>query len=122
MVKTSSRRSLPWRPVVMPPLWKESPGPFGLNGFEFEISGLQVLASEDHIDGKRYVHLSLSLPDRLPSWYDVRLVKRDFIGPDKEAVQVLPPEEEYVNCHPYCLHLWHCLDGRIAPSLVWEED
>jgi hypothetical protein len=45
------------------------------------------------------------------------MVKAIFIGRDKEALQVLPPESEHVNIHPNCMHLWHCRDGRQAPAL-----
>jgi hypothetical protein len=29
-----------------------------------------------------------------------------FIGRNHEAVQVFPRDEDFVNCHPFCLHLW----------------
>lgn len=46
------------------------------------------------------------LPEALPSWEDLRRVKDIFIGREVEAYQVLPKESEYVNVHPFCLHLW----------------
>ena len=70
--------------------------------------GLQVLVS--HIPSNDSLHVSVSLPGKLPSWEDLKLVKNTFIGPDKMAFQVLPPRSEYVNLHPYCLHLWERVD------------
>jgi hypothetical protein len=52
----------------------------------------------------------------MPSWEDCRLVKDTFIGRDRRALQILPPASEYVNIHPYCLHLWSCLDGAGLPD------
>ncbi len=81
--------------------------------------GLRVLTGiEPHTDGKTWLHISISRPKRNPSWEDIKEVKDIFIGRDKEAVQVLPPQEEYVNLHEYCFHLWHCLEGRVAPTMM----
>jgi hypothetical protein len=71
-------------------------------------------------DGRRWVHVSLSRPSRLPSWDDVREVKDTFIGRDRRALQILPPQSEYVNKHKYVLHLWHCLDDDGLPDFRHE--
>jgi len=81
------------------------------------FNGLQVIASVcREADGKRWIHVSFSRPKRLPDWNDIKMVKRDFIGPDRVAIQVLPRESEYYNAHPYCLHLWSCMDGDPVPD------
>ena len=67
-------------------------------------------------DGKRWVHVSCSRPNRIPSWEELRLVKDTFVGRDRKAIQVLPSDAEYVNAHPYVLHLWACLDGDGLPD------
>jgi hypothetical protein len=69
-------------------------------------------------DGKRWLHVSCAHGNRLPSWDDLKLVKETFIGRDRKAVQVFPSQEEYVNVNPYCLHLWHCLDGDGLPDFT----
>lgn len=33
-------------------------------------------------------------------------VKDLFWGPDETVMQIHPAIEDYVNDHPYCLHLW----------------
>lgn len=61
-------------------------------------------------DGKRWLHVSLSRRNqKMPSWEDMRLVKRLFIGEHRECYQVFPPLERYVNLGNV-LHLWCCLD------------
>lgn len=67
-------------------------------------------------DGRRWMHVSCSKPRCLPTWEDIRLVKDTFIGRERRAIQVLPPESEYVNLHPYVLHLWSCLDDDGLPD------
>lgn len=78
-------------------------------------------------DGVPWLHLSLSKRSPngklraglLPSWEEVKYAKDSFIGRDKEAIQVLPPESSYVNIFDV-LHLWHRLDGtRAVPDFSW---
>jgi len=106
-------------PQVLPFNWK----PLKNHGLGEDMrcyqgrAGLRVFLSVAlERDGKRWVHVSFSRRDALPNWEDVRAVKDLFIGKDKEALQVFPPEDEYVNLHPRTLHLWHCLDGRVTPD------
>jgi hypothetical protein len=57
-------------------------------------------------DGQPWIHCSVSFSDRCPIWDEMIQIKRDFIGPDRFAFQVAPPDSEHVNLHPYCLHWW----------------
>lgn len=75
--------------------------------------GLTVIVSdppEEHPDGRRWVHASLSKKGQLPNWQELKVAKRIFFGPDRLVMQLFPPEVEYVNVMPTCLHLWHCLE------------
>lgn len=77
-------------------------------------TGLRVLESTDTLsDGKRYMHLSCSLPNRYPRWDELLVAKEYFLGDEEEMIQVLPRTSEYVNMHEYCFHLWWCYDGEI---------
>lgn len=75
-----------------------------------------ICSAAEYSDGKRWLHVSCSLPDRPPPWMDLRLVKDTFIGTDRKAIQVFPVQSEYVNLHPFVLHLWACLDGDGLPD------
>lgn len=33
-------------------------------------------------------------------------IKDLFFGPNECVMQLHPPKSEYINNHPYCLHLW----------------
>ncbi len=63
---------------------------------------LRVIASE----GFGWEHVSVSLSHRTPSWPEMCFVKDLFWEPVDMVVQFHPVEEDYVNHHPYCLHLW----------------
>lgn len=67
-------------------------------------------------DGKRWLHVSFSRPNRTPSYADLVLVKERFIGADLQAITVHPRAAEHVSLHNYCLHLWCCLDGDGLPD------
>jgi hypothetical protein len=34
------------------------------------------------------------------------MIKDIFWGEEEAVMQIHPPASEYVNIHPYCLHLW----------------
>jgi len=83
------------------------------------LGGLGVIASGDiELDGKRWLHVSVSRAHRLPSWEDLRAVKDLFIGRERTAYQVLPRAEKYVNINPHVLHMWCCLDGDPLPDFT----
>lgn len=99
------------------PGWRETPCPVaGARAFELPNQGLRVILSTDSIRGHRWLHASLSRRNRTPSYDDVHLVKRIFIGDLLSAYQVFPPRTEHVNIHEHCLHLWAPLDGDPFPE------
>ena len=63
---------------------------------------LRIIAS----DGFGWEHVSVSRRDRCPTWDEMCLVKALFWDDDDCVIQYHPPRSEYVNNHPYCLHLW----------------
>lgn len=103
-------------PRVLPVGWRHPAGQPD-NCFQSIVHSLAVFLSvERHSDSRRWLHVSVSHRDRIPSWDELRSIKDLFIGRDKKAIQVLPPESEYVNHCPRCLHLWCCLDGDGLPD------
>lgn len=98
----------PMAPSRLPSSWKmiQSPLPASSHAFA-HVSGLAVMSSlATMANGTRWMHISCSRKNKLPSWEDLKAIKRWFIGDDAPAVQVLPREADYVNIHPNCLHLW----------------
>ena len=50
-------------------------------------------------------HLSISTPDRNPTWEEIKQARYDFCPHDITMAMILPPTSEYVNIHNFCLHL-----------------
>lgn len=71
---------------------------------------VHVIAS----DGAGWQHVSVSRPDRCPTWAEMCEVKDLFFGPDEWVMQFHPAASDYVNTHPFCLHLWRPV-GRDFP-------
>lgn len=81
--------------------------------------GLRVIASvAQELDGKFWLHISFSRKDKIPGWFDMKRVKNAFIGQYATAIQVFPPEAQYVNIRETVLHLWHCMDGNTIPDFT----
>jgi hypothetical protein len=58
-------------------------------------------------DGEGWEHVSVSTPGRCPNWPEMCQVKDLFWAPEDPVMQLHPPQSDYINNHPYCLHLWH---------------
>lgn len=56
--------------------------------------------------GEGWDHVSVSFPNRCPSWDEMCQIKDMFFDEDECVVQYHPAKKDYVNRHPYCLHLW----------------
>lgn len=96
--------------------------PFGdeRNGF-FNVKlrhgqSVTVIAS----DGAGWEHVSVSRKDRCPTWDEMCQVKDLFWDEGDCVIQYHPPKSEYVNNHPYCLHLWRPIgqDIPVPDSLL----
>lgn len=73
--------------------------------------------------GLGWDHVSVSIPSerRCPTWEEMCYIKDLFFEPEECAVQYHPSKKDYVNNHPYCLHIWRCQSIEIPkpdPSLV----
>lgn len=87
-------------------------------GFRHRDGLVVIVSGQTELDGRVWLHVSCSRRDRVPTWSELRMVKDLFIGRQNLAIQVLPPESRHVNIHPFCLHLWHCLDGDHLPDFT----
>lgn len=108
--------------------WLSGPyaSPRGADFGAFEIDGpcgarLKIIASpgDANIDIP-WEHVSVSVRNRCPNWEEMCFVKDLFFEPEEAVMQLHPPKSDYVNCHPYCLHLWRPLHTQIPmpPSIT----
>lgn len=108
----------------VPNKFRITEGPYGSNDLEGNQGAFliplrtkkstrtcQVIAS----DGAGWEHVSVSLPDRTPTWEEMCIVKSMFWEDCDAVVQFHPPKSEYVNNHKYCLHMWR--ENGINPKL-----
>lgn len=70
-------------------------------------------------DGEGWEHVSVSRRDRIPTWEEMCEVKDLFFGPDEWVVQYHPARSDYVNDHPYCLHLWKPTEVEFPKPPTW---
>lgn len=56
--------------------------------------------------GGGWDHVSVSYPNRCPTWDEMHAVKDMFFEDEEVCVQYHPAKSDYVNVHPYCLHIW----------------
>jgi hypothetical protein len=86
------------------------------NGSRGVPSCLRVIAS----DGEGWDHVSVSLSNRTPTWEEMCFIKDIFFRDDEAVIQFHPPKSEYVNFHPFCLHLWRKQDAEfpLPPSVL----
>lgn len=73
---------------------------------------LFVMRSLSATKDEKWIHVSISRLDRIPSWEEICHVRDCFLGKEIEAYQVLPKHSEYVNLADKCLHIWAPLDGE----------
>lgn len=56
---------------------------------------------------------------RIPTWEEMCELKRMFFGEDVWVVEFHPPEAEYVNNMPNCLHLWRPITEKMPIPQSW---
>jgi hypothetical protein len=102
-----------------PLMWRKLEAAPDCRAFRHITGSLVVLITGSvEEDGKRWLHVSCSHAQWLPSWEELRMVKDQFIGKERKAIVVLPVAAEHVSHHPYCLHLWHCADADPLPNFL----
>jgi hypothetical protein len=46
-------------------------------------------------------------------------IKKIFFHPEEVCVEYHPAESEYVNMHPYCLHIWRYQQPGMPMPPAW---
>lgn len=90
-------------------------GDSGSGYFKVYINGRSffVIAS----NGGGWEHVSVTPCNKkrkvCPTWEEMCEIKDLFFEPEDRVVQYHPPKSEYVNNHPYCLHLWRPISEKM---------
>lgn len=75
---------------------------------------IQSIAVED--DKNTWMHTSFSRKSRMPTYDDMAMVKRLFIGDDQKAIMIFPDKAHHVNIHNFCLHFFTPLYHEPLPE------
>ena len=63
--------------------------------------------------GGGWEHLSVSSPNKTPSW-DLMCKLKEIFWRDTEAcVEYHPKKKDYINFHSHCLHIWRPLNEKL---------
>ena len=69
---------------------------------------LRVISSgTDEVHG--WEHVSVSTQHRTPTWQEMQHIKELFWRDDECVIQYHPAAADWINDHPYCLHMWRPL-------------
>lgn len=68
----------------------------------FRMGGCNVILSKQ----KAGWHLSISKPNKMPTWEEVRDARYALIPDEATMALLLPPQSEYVNVHEFCLQMY----------------
>lgn len=65
-------------------------------------------------------HLSVSMPNKTPTWDQMCKMKDIFWGDDETCIEYHPRKADYVNNHPHCLHIWKPTEEMLPtpPSIM----
>ena len=93
---------------------------YGKNGdnhngmFKVFVNGKSFFCIVSNGGGWEHVSVSMTNQKRCPSWEEMCAIKDIFFEPEEVVVQYHPKKSDYVNNHPYCLHLWRPLNTEIV--------
>jgi hypothetical protein len=87
--------------------------------YRFKMGECTILLAHEPggIHGEMRWHLSISCPDRHPTWDEIKVARYRLLGPDMVAAMILPPTKDYVNM-PQQDHVFH-LHEIVDTAEVW---
>lgn len=86
---------------------------------------IRAIATVDLMDrwnAGAWLHLSVSRPNRLPTWGDLVVAREELGYGARVFVQLLPPVTHWLNVGGFVLHLFHRIDGDTVPQPLWDQE
>lgn len=93
--------------------------PFGAFRLRAPSGMLLRIISSDGTDEIPWEHVSVSTDTRCPTWDEMEWVRQQFWREDETVMQLHPPKTQYINKHPYCLHLWRPKFVEVPLPPLW---
>lgn len=72
-------------------------GGVGLELHVFTMGECRILLGHEPVKDELRWHMTISAPDRHPTWDEIKTARYRLLGPDLNAAMFLPPAAEYVN-------------------------
>jgi hypothetical protein len=76
----------------------------------YRMGRCQILVSRQKVGW----HLSVSKPDKLPTWEEMRDARYALVPDEATMALLLPPRSEYVNVHDFCLQMYEIPSEYLA--------
>ncbi len=74
----------------------------------FKGGGFSLVVTVDETIHGPLIHASLAHRARLPTWHELTDVRHSIWGPDEDVMMMMPRLSDYVNVHPFAMHLYSC--------------
>lgn len=81
--------------------------------FKVFVNGRSFFVIASSGGGWEHVSVDPNSKKRCPTWDEMCAIKDMFFDEEEVVMQLHPAKSEYVNIHPYCLHLWRPLEREI---------
>ena len=85
----------------------------GIFNINYEGTYFRVIASIDGEGENTWEHVSVSHPQRTPSWDVMCKMKDLFFDDEEKVIQFHPKKSQYVNFHEHCLHMWRPVNKEL---------
>jgi hypothetical protein len=119
MIEVIDTKSFAWEMKGLPKGWKVvEKRQDGIMWVNANLGFSVIVSFSREGDGKRWAHLSIAHKSRIPTYTELKYLKDNWLGPHKKCIMLFPEESKHVNIHPYCLHLFHCLDDDGLPDFT----
>ena len=84
----------------------------------FEMGECNIMLGHEPANGGplRW-HITISCPDRHPTWDEIKTAKYRLTGPVPMAM-ILPRPEDYVDSHPHVFQLWELINGEAFDAWI----
>jgi len=72
-----------------------------------------TVGNKGGVTQSRRIDEVIEMVERCPTWEEMCFVKSLFWNDEEAVMQLHPPKSQWVNNHPYCLHLWKPMNAEI---------
>jgi hypothetical protein len=87
----------------------------------YVVVGRESIDPDATILTKRW-HLSISHPDRFPTWNEINEARDRLLPDDVFFCLPHPPKKYWLSVHPNCFHLWELHDHPLIEQMKYDAE